>query len=267
MRKHEARHRSGLTLNFSQPINRSNPLTRGLVSRYKMFPHWRGAMRDIAGHNHGVLTGGALPSGNLGRRGGHGSVFFEGSDDRVVLAAPFSVAAGVTHIAWIRPGSVAGGDRAIRSNKKTIFEQNGAVTRWFPDTDTTVVAGTGFTLAVGEWAFVAITQVGTSYAFYYNGLPMNSGTTVALDDGATAFHIGSFGAAFFYNGYIDDVIDFNRALSPSEIQGWYRATSGGVDPTLNYIQPATVFDVGGGGGGGSILAQMLHNGLFVGSAA
>lgn len=222
------------TIHVSDAVNWGHSLNRGLVSWWLALPGMeRGVvMRDIARRNHGTLINGPLLETGPN---GFGSVLFDGSDDRVDLATQFSVANGVTCTAWIRPTTVVGGNYAIRANKKTMLSTTGPAIRWWPDTDITTVDDNVFTLAVDEWRFVGITQVGTTYAFYVDGKPGRTDTTVALDDTDDKANIGSFAtASFLWSGSIADVRDYNRALSAAEMRALYLQTRTGYPDLLNW---------------------------------
>lgn len=243
------------TLCIADAVNWGHSLNRGLVSWWLALPGMqRGVvMRDIARRNHGTLVGGPLLET---RPDGFGSVFFDGTDDRVDLVSAPSVANGVTYTAWIRPSTVAASNYAIRSNKKTIFATTGASLRWWADSDLANVDDNVFTLAVDEWRFVGVTQVGTTYAFYVDGKPGRTGTTSALDDAADKANIGSFATAFLWNGGLADVRDYNRALSATEMRALYRQARAGYPDLLNW-HPYRWPSIQEAAAGGTILPQMM----------
>ena len=238
-------------LNYSNPINRQHPLNRGLVARWEVLPQRTGGLTlwDLCGTNHGVLTNGPTWGGAFGRAGSKGSLTFDASDDRVQLGSQWDVTNGVTHTAWIYNTSL-GSNHAIRSNKKTIFATNASARlQWWADSDLSQIADNVFTLSVNTWYHAAVTQVGTTYAFYVNGQPGRTGTTNALDNAAQSATIGSFTTAFLWPGKLDRICDFNRALSAGEILQDYNASRQQYDPTLNWIRRRSRNTAGGGGGG------------------
>jgi hypothetical protein len=73
----------------------------------------------------------------------------------------------------------------------------------------------------GAWTHVATTYDGATQRFYVNGVQVASrAQTGAMPAGAGALRIGgnSAWASEFFQGLIDDVRIYNRALPASEIQ-------------------------------------------------
>src|SRR5262245_10410616 len=101
----------------------------------------------------------------------------------------------------------------------------------------------------GQWHAVTGTYDGSRVRLYVDGAEIGSGTpaTTAVpygqqDDSMTiATYPQCPGSGFDYNGYVDEVRVYNRALSPSEIQLLH-------DPSAT--SPPVLPPAGGGGGGG-----------------
>lgn len=78
----------------------------------------------------------------------------------------------------------------------------------------------------GKWHHVFCTKDANDfYAMYIDGVVRNSGTTVTADVSTTTppFYIGSFvNAGFYWNGLMDDVRVYSRALSASEVTALYK---------------------------------------------
>lgn len=79
----------------------------------------------------------------------------------------------------------------------------------------------GPSLKTGIWYHVAVTNVGNNVTLYLNGSPVSSGTLSMNTPGNSPLYMGripgSIGDVRKLNGLIDEVIIYNRALSPSEI--------------------------------------------------
>lgn len=83
-----------------------------------------------------------------------------------------------------------------------------------------VVAYNPFTLAPGVWYHFAVTRKGSLYVLYVNGLPVASGTdTHAVPAASAPLMIGQ-AEAFPFNGLIDEVKIYNRALSAAEVRSF-----------------------------------------------
>jgi hypothetical protein len=78
----------------------------------------------------------------------------------------------------------------------------------------------------GQWYHVALVHDGTSATVYLNGSSLGSNTGVTSANQSwigTNFNIGRYGAgaSYYWNGWIDEVSVFNRALTSSEVTNIY----------------------------------------------
>jgi hypothetical protein len=74
-------------------------------------------------------------------------------------------------------------------------------------------------ITVDSWAQVTVRKSGTTYKLYKNGIEVGSRDYGNLQTSDTALRIGSVYPDFFrFNGIIDEVAIYNRALSDIEIQ-------------------------------------------------
>jgi hypothetical protein len=85
-----------------------------------------------------------------------------------------------------------------------------------------------WTPTVGQWYHVAVTRNGGStYALYINGSQVATSTqTDSIPDATASLTIGN-AEGFFFNGLLDEVTIYNRALTATEIQSIYNAGSAG----------------------------------------
>jgi len=73
-----------------------------------------------------------------------------------------------------------------------------------------------------SWHLITVVYNGTDTLGYVDGAFRNS-RTVALNTSDTDFHIGhSLSHDTYFNGIIDDVRIYERALSPGEIEQLYQ---------------------------------------------
>lgn len=73
-------------------------------------------------------------------------------------------------------------------------------------------------VTVGDWNLFALTRNGSTYTFYENGASLGSVTdTQAIPVSSAALTIGEVEGAGFFDGRMQDVEIFDRALSDSEI--------------------------------------------------
>lgn len=155
----------------------------------------------------------------------------------------------VTIAAWINPsglnpnaglvyqrgsGGVAGLNLGGSGNLGYNWNDAGATWGW----------NSGLTPPLGEWSFVALVVTPTNATMYlYNTNGQTSSTLVnnhANAPFAGRFDIGNdpgFGGGRVFNGSIDEVVVFNRALANSEIVQLYSLASGAlVGPSIS-LQP------------------------------
>lgn len=83
----------------------------------------------------------------------------------------------------------------------------------------------GPTIIANAWTYYAVTFDGTSVKFYVNGVLIGSAGSVIVGSATTNFAIGGNygGSTENWNGYIDEVRIYNRALTATEIQDQYNA--------------------------------------------
>lgn len=110
-------------------------------------------------------------------------------------------------------------------------------------------AGTGWDIIAGpvvqegQWTHLAATFDGATKQFFVNGALMGSSTNAMQLNQVSPLRIGA-GATegdgnFFFQGDIDEVAVFDRALSPERIQAHFGAGLGSTTPPTFSIQPQT----------------------------
>jgi hypothetical protein len=87
------------------------------------------------------------------------------------------------------------------------------------------VAYEGTSVTANVWVHVAVTQSSSGVNLFLNGQNMfTSASTITVNQGA-AYIGGSFQDSEKWNGYISKVMFYNKALSQSEINNYYRGTA------------------------------------------
>ncbi len=183
---------------------------------------------DWSGHsNHGTLVGGPQwVAGNI-----NGALELDGTDDYVDLNDPLGlqITGNITIAAWIKSDDV-GGERNIIA-KGYVFDPHGEIrlqlngnTYNFGSLDSGgqhQVAEDGADADVGRWVHLAGTYDGSNWNLYRNGLLVNSAEdSVGAVPVAVGWSIGSRGGDMIdqlFDGLIDDVRIYNRALTQDEI--------------------------------------------------
>jgi hypothetical protein len=83
----------------------------------------------------------------------------------------------------------------------------------------------GSSVTANVWVHVAVTQSSSGINLFLNGQNMfTSASTITVNQGA-AYIGGSFQDSEKWNGYISKVMFYNKALSQSEINNYFRGTA------------------------------------------
>ncbi|HEX7254734.1 MAG TPA: LamG-like jellyroll fold domain-containing protein [Gaiellaceae bacterium] len=208
-------------------ISSTTPPPSGLVAAYGFEEGSGTTANDNSGTgNTGVISGAAFaPSGKYG-----GALDFDGVDDWVTIADSDSLdlTSGMTLSAWVRPDVVQGRYRQV-----ILKEQPGGLeyslyahtNRGFPSTSLWINGklrnfdGTT-TLPTGVWSHLAATYNGLTARVYVDGVLVRSGNrSGTLGVSASPLRIGGNAVhPEWFDGLIDNVRVYNRALTDSEIQ-------------------------------------------------
>ncbi len=197
---------------------------------------WRaeGNAMDSAGTNHGTLVNGATFAG-----GCVGQTFIlDGMDDYVsVPDSPSLRPVNVTLEGWFNFSPPVSGTQVLISKTVGTGDSDSYVMWWANDSLTATIGDSVDTLphleyvwtpVAGHWYHLAFTfdEPTDTARLYIDGVLVASGTTARLMDydghpviiGA---EIENESLAFFFNGRIDEVRIYDRALNVSEIQANY----------------------------------------------
>ncbi|MHC4539321.1 MAG: LamG domain-containing protein [Planctomycetota bacterium] len=226
------------TLSISTPTPKPvDPGTGALVAQYAM----ENDANDTSGNGlHGTLVGD--PNFVEGLSGYGMALDFDGTDDLVELGT-FDVFGQITLAAWIKADSFAINDARIISKAKewggndhwwmvsTISETSLRFRLKTDDGQGTATLISDSVLEAGAWAHVAATWDGSMMRIYKDGAEVASqekgGSAVAVDPNVSvaigsqpsdAFATDPGHVAKFFDGLIDEVGIYHRALSPPEIR-------------------------------------------------
>jgi len=208
---------------------------------------------DRSGRNNdGTLTNMDAPTDWV-VSGGAGALDFDGSNDyvNIVDSLALSALSNFTISFWanvtaLPPASNSNRMWAITKGSSSNYEWesginyfNGSFGKWvFTSYDLTGATersiATVADAQVGVWQHVVFTQASKSTipSAFYNGLLSNGTTrstgTPTAGDGTAAVQIGRRADAsnLTFNGQLDDIRIYNRALSPQEVQALYRGGRG-----------------------------------------
>ncbi len=177
---------------------------------------------DTFGSNDGSINGATFVAGQVSP-----ALSFDGvADDVVVPNDPSLELIEGTLMAWIRPAWVSG---SLPTNPAIMGLREGAVTRYslhlradysgidFWNGSSVVPFATG-ALSQDTWAHVALTVSGGTVKCYIDGAQIDTdksgafGVATGID-----FNIGSNGSDEHFQGLIDEVAVFGRALTDTEV--------------------------------------------------
>lgn len=209
-----------------------NTSDSGLVSYWKMNEGSSTAVGDSKGSNSGTLnlgTGGNTVAANAWVNGVFGKALdFDGTDDYVSLT-DFADPSNFTISGWIEPDIVTGTqivfEKLEASGDGFALLLNGANLRALANAGTATGATT---LSANVRYHAAATYDGSSLKVYVNGVSDGSADAASLTfaTGTAIANIGRQGyspTGTYFDGTIDDLTYYNRALSASEIQALYAA--------------------------------------------
>ncbi len=215
-------------------------LQRGLVGCWS-FDGSYANVPDCSGNNNtGTLTNGPIrAAGKIGQ-----ALDFDGVNDYILIndagSTVLDINGPVSICVWFKTNSVVAGDRALVSDNDGFKEYNFELTgddllfSWNGGTEESYTT-TANIFQTGVWYHACGMRVSNSEVrFYVNGLnyaaTWNGFDATPGNSGAT--NIGRFGNADsdYFNGLIDDVRIYNRALSATEIARLYRI---GLGSTAN----------------------------------
>jgi hypothetical protein len=236
------------------------PPPGGLVASYS-FDQGSGATApDSSGNdNTGTLTGGIAwtPSGRNGS-----ALNFDGTNDRVDVpdAPELDLSNGMTLEAWVKPDTL-GGYRTLMLKETSSYLAyalyGGTTSSNRPAVEANkgeLIGGTAPPL--GSWTHLAGTYDGSTLRIYVNGtLASSKTTTQTMPNSTNPLYIGgNVRWGEFFDGAIDDVRIYNRALSQTEIQADRDTPVGGgtpppppdaTPPTVSITAPANNATVSG----------------------
>lgn len=209
------------------PINRAHPLARGLVGCWLMNEGAGSKIYDLSG-NVNTGTFGNETYWTPGRNGP--AIGFDGVNDYASMG-DVTFLDGLTTASWswwmkvITPPTLE--TSVFRKDSAWIplqFIEAGTLWRSIVWTSSGRLTWEhDVTITTAEWTYLTLTYDGANVRLYKNGV-LDKGPqalTGTLNNSANPLVLGSTGSAEPFNGLIDDVRTYNRALSAQEAQQLY----------------------------------------------
>ncbi len=260
---------TGRFVDMVSPVNRLCPLNRGLGAWWLGLPGTTGGARlmdvmNLGPHgHHGTLTNmdPATDWKSSDRLGGFVALDYDGTNDFVDVPdhPDLKPASALTIMAWIRiPGTTPSFSAIIEKARSapSASEANGYVLTVNAlnqlRLDLTGTAATGTTLLeTDEWWHVAGWWDGADIKVFVNAVEEASIAKTSITYNTGNLNIGrdKFSpTGRVFNGLIDDVRIFNRALTVAELEYVISDSQKGYPDTLNWIEePAVTFVEPAGG--------------------
>ena len=213
------------------------PTNLGLVGYWSMNEGYGVTTTDLSGNrNHGTLTnmqGNPWVNGKLGK-----ALSFDGSNDYVDLpSAPVS-SGSISVVAWVKSSNLSGGASAVGRGIAKSYTTEGNTGNWFfgvqPNgaisfshwSDSLRRITDAGLITINQWYHIVMIWNGTAGSPYINGKAVSFTGTGSLGSGWGSEHVigrAYADSAYQFNGLIDEVRIYNRALSPDEISRLYNS--------------------------------------------
>jgi len=215
----------------------TSSVAAGLVASYSFDEGSGTTLADSSGNgNNGTVSGATWTTAGRFRN----ALVFNGTSSRVTIpnSTSLQLTTGMTLEAWVFPTADPTGWRSIVY--KTIdgyyLMLNPGPTVGGTWTSGTAWLPTPTSLALNEWTHLAATFDGTAMRMYVNGgLVDSQPQTAPLSPTTGTLQIGADGyPGEFFEGRIDDVRIYNRALSASEVRQLYLME--GAGPVVSIIK-------------------------------
>lgn len=209
----------------AEPVN-----TPGCYARPAGLTSWwgaEGAAHDMIGGRHGSASGATLAPGKVGL-----AFLFDGADDFIDVPGTWGGSA-MTVTAWVKPAATSDDFQAVFSStaRAAAHLQLNAAGNVAVYTDGGEVMLPIVSQApVGAWRHLALTISSGAVVLYVDGQEAGrSSATFSSIAPSTGMRIGSgFDKGRFFNGLVDEVQVYDRALSASEVGGIHAAGEAGV---------------------------------------
>ena len=170
------------------------------------------------GNNHGTVVGAGLVTNRLGQPAS--AYQFDGTTSRIEFAAsPLNQTTDWTLAAWVQPATFVQQGVAVHVGFDNFSTGDGFGYGLFGNAVwQALFSNVGFFNSglsfpgTNQWAHLVMTRTNGTLIFYMNGV---KGATYATGNPfqPTDFTIGSQNGARFFNGAVDEVRIFNRALA------------------------------------------------------
>ncbi|HLY26038.1 MAG TPA: LamG-like jellyroll fold domain-containing protein, partial [Aggregatilineales bacterium] len=208
-------------------------LADGPISYWRLGEKSGTTALDSADTNNGTTTGGVTPGvpGAIANDPDT-AMTFDGTTGYISILdkANLDIRGDLTIEGWANPALLNGLPETIANKGYYQYRLGLNNNHWrgsvfFKGVASNVISPSAATIS--QWTYIAMTRLGTSLTLYVNGTAVASATISngQIDTSTVIFAIGrkSSSAADFFNGSLDEVAVYNKALSPARIMAHYQA--------------------------------------------
>lgn len=234
----------------TDPLNPNsfNPLSKGLLAYYPL----DGNAHDESGNRNDGANFGALPAPDLGGNS-NAALRFNGRSDYVDTPVDSNLAT-LTISAWFQTESVAG-ERSIVDSDGGGSYGHSIILGYFSGDSTLDVQfhdgylDSGWSPQVGRWHHAVACYDRDVIRLFIDGREVRSWSYSPLTPDGSNFRIGrhNTGDPQWFDGIIDNVRIYNRALDSLEVQSLYFQESGGLNGVVGQAFSKSVNATAGAG--------------------
>ena len=178
--------------------------------------------------NNGTLTNGPLWQSGSNCEAGSCLKFYSATNPVNVLGPGVSPHTTLTLTAWIDPTSYPTERSTIilglGGYYLSLASDGSAQTYWYGKTPSGYFSSGAGTVPLNTWSFVAAVWDSSSVSLYVNGALTSATSTTGSGNSSTVTNIGAENTTRQFNGSIDDVRIYSKALSAQDIQDLYNET-------------------------------------------
>ncbi|MHC4241761.1 MAG: LamG domain-containing protein [Planctomycetota bacterium] len=212
--------------------------TDGLIARWS----FQGNANDVSGNGHnGTVSGGSFTEDRFGNP--NSAYYFDGIDDYINIGSGVKPGMPLTVSTWVRMDNPDTGGPVFRNDYINSGTNRYGVLLYVADEYMDAAMYEGFSASwnrrgilsygpdadSGTWhlataVFVSINDIrpywdGERITGTYHG--SGSGLSYSSGNGVLGHYFGAGGVSSYFNGALDDVLVYNRALTDDEIRDLY----------------------------------------------
>lgn len=202
-------------------------LQSGLVGWWKLDGN---AIDSSSSGDNGTINGAAATTDRNG--GANGAMAFNSASNNYISLNNLSIPTDISVSAWVYSTNFTQQGMIVVKNPvnaewEFFFENNGKLV-WNTSGGYSVSASCAHP-SNSAWHHVVATQSGTTATIYIDGSQCFTGTKNAIGNASGEIDIGRYTGGYYFNGSIDDVRIYNRAISANEVNALYQS----YNPVLN----------------------------------